>query len=131
MGCLRMMEKNMSDAGIKNPREIFEVSTRSGSPVLTGNIVSELHWGDWEEDYQAMKNEKRKEFLSDPSLRNKTETEKAFLWNAFFKPASVAFHKTNSTYDFDLQMWTPSANRYTNEDYMRTIKNTDKESWIS
>ena len=127
---LRMMEKNMGDAGIKNPREIFEVSTRSGSPVLTGNIVSELHWGDWEEDYQAMKNEKRKEFLSDPSLRNKTETEKAFLWNAFFKPASVAFHKTNSTYDFDLQMWTPSANRYTNEDYIRSIKNTDKESWI-
>lgn len=125
---LRVLEKELHDIGLENTVPFCEVSARTGK--LTGNIVSEYVWGDWEDDWYQFKKEARDEFLNNTSLEGKSDFEKAALWQEYFGPMAKSWHKQNSKFDVANSRWTPNDN-YKSEYYAREIKGTPKESWLN
>lgn len=67
---LRGLEKDLHDIGEKNTDIFCEVSPRTGK--LTGNIVSEFVWGDYEDDWLAFKKEARDNFYANNNLDGKS-----------------------------------------------------------
>lgn len=97
-----------------NTNKFIEVSNRTGQ--ITGNYISPLNWGDWENDWQEFKQTQKEIFLSDPTIESKTKIEKEFLWDTYFRPLSKDWHKAHSKYDQQSGRYKPNDN-YKNNDY--------------
>ena len=76
---------------ISSLREILEVDSSNN---LTGNLISELNFGEWEDSFNKMKEEAREEFNRlYPNTDNLSDIAKGILWNNYFKPK----YKTSKT----------------------------------
>lgn len=118
---IRALEQRVKKAKI-DTRRLLEVSNRDGK--LTGNYISKYNWGDWENDWYKFKNKCKEDFLSDPSIEGKTQIEKEYLWDAYFRPLAKDWHKSHSTYDQTTQRPMPNVG-YRNYNYDR-LTDTEK-----
>ena len=124
---LLKLQGDLKKLGHSDTSMFFETSARTGK--LTGNIISEYVWGDWEDDYNDFRKEKRKEFLDNHDLRGKSETEKDMLFADYFNPERKMWHKLHSTYNNEDKMYYPN-NTYKNDKYFKTIKDKPEEEWL-
>lgn len=118
---IRALEQRVKKAKI-DTRRLLEVSDRDGK--LTGNYISKYNWGDWENDWYEFKNKCKEDFLSDPSIEGKTQIEKEYLWDVYFRPLAKDWHKSHSTYDQTTQRPMPNVG-YRNYNYDR-LTDTEK-----
>ena len=118
---IRALEQRVKKAKI-DTRRLLEVSDRDGK--LTGNYISKYNWGDWENDWYEFKNKCKEDFLSDPSIEGKTQIEKEYLWDVYFRPLAKDWHKSHSTYDQTTQRPMPN-DGYRNHNYDR-LTDTEK-----
>ena len=118
---IRALEQRVKKAKI-DTRRLLEVSDRDGK--LTGNYISKYNWGDWENDWYEFKNKCKEDFLSDPSIEGKTQIEKEYLWDVYFRPLAKDWHKSHSTYDQTTQRPMPNVG-YRNHNYDR-LTDTEK-----
>ena len=125
---LRVLESELHKLGLNNTVSFCEVSSRTGK--LTGNIISEYVWGDWEDDWLEFKRSARESFLADSQLEGKSELEKSLLWGQYFKPLVKSWHKNHSTYDKANRRWIPNDD-YKSDVFENTIKGTAKEAWLN
>ena len=118
---IRALEQRVKKAKV-DTRKLLEVSARDGK--LTGNYISKYNWGDWENDWYEFKNKCKEDFLSDPSIEGKTQIEKEYLWDVYFRPLAKDWHKSHSTYDQTTQRPMPN-DGYRNHNYDR-LTDTEK-----
>nr|DAN88752.1 MAG TPA: hypothetical protein [Bacteriophage sp.] len=118
---IRALEQRVKKAKV-DTRKLLEVSARDGK--LTGNYISKYNWGDWENDWYEFKNKCKEDFLSDPSIEGKTQIEREYLWDAYFRPLAKDWHKSHSTYDQTTQRPMPKES-YRNHNYDR-LTDTEK-----
>ena len=102
---------------ISSLREILEVDSSNN---LTGNLISELNFGEWEDSFNKMKEEAREEFNKlYPNTDNLSDIAKGILWNNYFKPKYKSWHKKNSVYykssDTDPGRYIPNSKLYKNK----------------
>lgn len=125
---LRNLKADLSAIGLKNTDVFCEISPRTGK--LTGNIVSEYVWGDYEDDWLNFKREAKERFLSNNNLEGKSETEKSILWDVEFGPQAKSWHKQHSVWNEAAQRWYPN-DKYKSVQYQQTIAGTPKEGWLN
>lgn len=125
---LRNLKADLDAIGIKNTDIFCEISPRTGK--LTGNIVSEYVWGDYEDDWLNFKKEAKERFFSNNNLEGKSETEKSILWNSEFAPQAKSWHKQHSAWNEAAQRWYPN-DKYKSTQYQQTIAGTPKEGWLN
>lgn len=118
---IRALEQRVKKAKV-NTKKLLEVSARDGK--LTGNYISKYNWGDWENGWYEFKNKCKEDFLSDPSIEGKTQIEKEYLWDVYFRPLAKDWHKSHSTYDQTTQRPMPN-DGYRNHNYDR-LTDTEK-----
>lgn len=118
---IRALEQRVKKAKV-DTRKLLEISARDGK--LTGNYISKYNWGDWENDWYEFKNRCKEDFLSDPSIEGKTQIEREYLWDVYFRPLAKDWHKSHSTYDQTTQIPMPN-NGYRNHNYDR-LTDTEK-----
>lgn len=118
---IRALEQRVKKAKV-DTRKLLEVSARDGK--LTGNYISKYNWGDWENDWYEFKNKCKENFLSDPSIEGKTQIEREYLWDVYFRPLAKDWHKSHSTYDQTTQRPMPNGG-YRNHNYDR-LTDTEK-----
>ena len=118
---IRALEQRVKKAKV-DTRKLLEVSARDGK--LTGNYISKYNWGDWENDWYEFKNKCKEDFLSDPSIEGKTQIEREYLWDVYFRPLAKDWHKSHSTYDQTTQRPMPN-DGYRNHNYDR-LTDTEK-----
>lgn len=118
---IRALEQRVKKAKV-DTRKLLEVSARDGK--LTGNYISKYNWGDWENDWYEFKNKCKENFLSDPSIEGKTQIEREYLWDVYFRPLAKDWHKSHSTYDQTTQRPMPN-DGYRNHNYDR-LTDTEK-----
>jgi len=118
---IRALEQRVKKAKV-GTRKLLEVSARDGK--LTGNYISRYNWGDWENDWYEFKNKCKEDFLSDPSIEGKTQIEREYLWDVYFRPLAKDWHKSHSTYDQTTQRPMPN-DGYRNYNYDR-LTDTEK-----
>lgn len=124
---LRDMKRRMEEEfGSSDTRDFFEISKRNNE--LTGNLISERNWGDWENDYDTFKKEEKEKFLTSLNIKNKSELEISLLWDSYFRPLSKAWHKTHSSWDEIEEMYIPNRS-YLNKEYDK-IRNTPREKYL-
>lgn len=118
---IRALEQRVKKAKV-DMKKLLEVSARDGK--LTGNYISKYNWGDWENDWYEFKNKCKEDFLSDSSIEGKTQIEREYLWDVYFRPLAEDWHKSHSTYDQVTQKPMPN-NSYRNHNYDR-LTDTEK-----
>lgn len=118
---IRALEQRVKKAKV-DTRKLLEVSDRDGK--LTGNYISKYNWGDWENDWYEFKNKCKEDFLSDSSIEGKTQIEREYLWDVYFRPLAKDWHKSHSTYDQVTQKPMPNKD-YRNYNYDR-LTDTEK-----
>lgn len=127
---LRVLEARFKKiTGTTNTRMLFERSERTGQ--LTGNIISEHNWGDWESDFEEFKESEKKAFLEAKKgdLENKSDIEKAVMWDTWFRAKAKEWHKTHSRWDDVAQTRVPN-NSYYNPEFEKLMsKYPELRSW--
>ena len=97
---LRILQDRLKKMGFSTSDMsfLYERSARTGE--LTGNIMSDMNWGDYESDYKEFKDTEFENFKNSlPNWDSMTEFEKGVQWDAYFRPKVRAWHKIHSTYD--------------------------------
>ena len=97
---LRILQDRLKKMGFSTSDMsfLYERSARTGE--LTGNIMSDMNWGDYESDYKEFKDTEFENFKNSlPNWDSMTEFEKGVQWDAYFRPEVRAWHKIHSTYD--------------------------------
>ena len=112
---LKILEQRLKNIGLKNTRELFEISERTNK--LTGNIISPENFGDWENDYQEFKDAELEAFKAATSnLDAMTEFEKGVQWDMWFRPKAKQWHRLHSTFDNIQGRYVPN-DTYHNDSY--------------
>lgn len=125
---LRLLEEELKSIGIKNTDMFCEVSPRTGK--LTGNIVSQYVWGDYENDWLEFKKDARERFKAKNTLDGKSDFEKSILFDEFFRPQAKSWHKAHSQWNQAEGRWYPNES-YKSKQYQEIIAGTDKERWLA
>ena len=127
---LKILEERLHKLGLNNTRELFEVSERTNQ--LTGNIISPVNVGDWESDYQKLKDTELEAFKAAiPNLDAMTEFEKGVQWDMWFRPKAKQWHKLHSTFDSNQGRYVPN-NNYHNSKYDSLMnKYTGLQGWYN
>ncbi len=107
---LRILENRFkSFKGLKQS-DLFE---RFDDGTLTGNIISNVNWGEYERDWKEFKDQEFENFKNSvPNLNDLSEFEKAVRWDSYFRPLAKAWHKNNSEWDNNLGRYVPNHNLY-------------------
>lgn len=112
---LKVLQSRLKDIGLNDTRGLFEISERTNQ--LTGNIISPVNFGDWEVDYQKLKDTELEAFKAAiPNLDAMTEFEKGVQWDMWFRPKAKQWHKLHSTFDSNQGRYIPNDN-YHNDKY--------------
>lgn len=132
---LLLLQKELEALDLTSTEMFVEKSAVTGK--LTGNFISPVNWGDYEDDWAKMKKEAEKEFLEkNPNIKDLPDFQKAILWDKFFKPKAKLWHKGNafspahSQWDDIGQRYVPST-KYKSAVYESTIKGTPYEKWLN
>lgn len=116
---LRVLEQRFHDIGGIKQSDLFE---RFDDGTLTGNIISEYHWGDYERDWKEFKDAEFENFKNSvPNLDDLTEFEKAVRWDTYFRPLAKDWHKNNSTWSDEEGRYIPN-DQYRNYDFDRLMQ---------
>lgn len=117
---LKALQNKLKEIGHTDTEIFYE---RDGDGNLTGNIISERNWGVWEREHDAFMKEEKEKFLKQHEVSpgvydfdDKTEFEKALLWNTYFKPLNKSWHKNNSFFDQEAGRYIPN-DSYLNGQY--------------
>lgn len=111
---LRVLEARFKEIKGIEQRDLFE---RFNDGTLTGNIVSEFHWGEYERDWKAFKDAEFENFKNSiPNIDDLTEFEKALRWDNYFRPLAKVWHKNNSTWNNNEMRYVPN-DQYRNYDF--------------
>lgn len=95
--------------------DVNELCEKNDDGSLTGNIISDRHWGRWEKDWNDFKKAKREEFERiTPNINNYSSFEVGFLWDKFFRGQAKQWHKVNSSWDSVEERYIPNENVYDN-----------------
>ena len=126
---LKVLQAKLKSIGLKNTDIFIERSNKDGT--ITGNIVSPICWGDYENNWIEFKKRCIEEFNQKyPNLEGKSDFEKSLLWDNFFKPKAKMWHKGNSNWDSERNMYIPN-NTYESKQYNTYIKPyTEREEWL-
>lgn len=92
---IRVLEAYAKEHKIDTDR----ILERDDEGNLTGNYISEYNWGKWENDWIEFKKKAKEDFLKDPSINGKTQIEREFMWDTYFRPMAKQWHKAHSVYD--------------------------------
>lgn len=133
---LRVLQSKLKDIGLNNTDIFIERSNRDGS--ITGNIVSEHCWGDYENDWMEFKQNCIDEFNKKyPDLSGKSDFEKSILWDDFFRPRAKKWHlgdatnQAHSKWVTHLNMYVPSS-IYDSKQYKETIARfPERVKWLN
>ena len=111
---LRVLEARFKEIKGIEQRDLFE---KFDDGTLTGNIISEFHWGEYERDWKAFKDVEFENFKNSiPNIDDLTEFEKALRWDNYFRPLAKVWHKNNSTWDNNEMRYVPN-DQYRNYDF--------------
>lgn len=121
---LRVLKKQAESKGVKDTRNLYEVSARSNK--LTGNLVSKYVRGDWEDDWLEFKSQAIKEFKETVNIEGKSDGEKSMLFSDFFKPKMKSWHKQHSQFNKVTSSWEPN-HKYLSTQYSKMSQN---ELWV-
>ena len=111
---LRVLEKRFNDIKGVKQSDLFE---RFDDGTLTGNIISEYHWGEYERNWKEFKDAEFENFKkSIPNIDDLTEFEKALRWDTYFRPLAKGWHKLNSIWDPNQMKYIPNG-QYRNYDF--------------
>lgn len=111
---LRVLEARFKELKGVEQKDLFE---RFDDGTLTGNIISEFHWGEYEKDWKAFKDAEFENFKkSIPNIDDLTEFEKALRWDNYFRPLAKVWHKNNSTWNNNEMRYVPN-DQYRNYDF--------------
>lgn len=112
---LKILKNKMEKAGINNTRLFCEKSMKTGG--LTGNILTELCWGDWENNYKEKWEEEKKRFNEDhPEYAKLSDFIRGIYWQKHWESVYKEWHKQNSVYDNNLKRYIPNSS-YKNPQY--------------
>lgn len=115
---LRILRERLKKLGYSNTTFLYEKG-RNGK--LTGNILSDKNWGDWEEDRHDFIESEREAFKkANPNLESLTEMEIALKWAEWLDPKIKEWNDSHSTYDEDLERYVPN-DSYHNPEFDRVI----------
>lgn len=115
---LRVLEQRFHNISGVKQSDLFE---RFDDGTLTGNIISEYHWGDYERDWKEFKDAEFENFKNSVSnLDDLTEFEKAIRWDSYFRPLAKDWHKNNSTWSNEEGRYIPN-DQYRNYDFDRLM----------
>ena len=126
---LRVLQSQLKDIGLSNTDIFCEKSARTGK--LTGNMVSEHCWGDYEDDWIKFKRECKDDFFKqNPNLDGKSDFEKAIMWDSYFRPKVKDWHRANSIFDKVQGRYVPNS-LYDSEQYKRDIEShPERVRWL-
>lgn len=111
---LRVLEKRFNAIEGVKQSDLFE---RFDDGTLTGNIISEYYWGEYERDWKEFKDAEFENFKNSiPNIDDLTEFEKALRWDTYFRPLAKDWHKNNSTWDSNQMKYVPN-DQYRNYDF--------------
>lgn len=117
---LRILESRFKKFGIKQ-EDLFE---RFDDGTLTGNIISEFHWGEYERDWKEFKDNEFENFkATTPNLDDLSEFEKALRWDMYFRPLAKDWRKKHSIYDQNLMKFVPN-DSYRNHNFDNLMSST-------
>lgn len=109
---LRVLEHRFREFKDVEMSDLFE---RFDDGTLSGNIISPLHWGKWENDWKEFKDSEFENFKRNtPGLDKLSEFEKGLKWDRYFRPLAKDWHKANSKWDKVEERYTPSPAVYDN-----------------
>ena len=124
---LRILRKRLADLGHNNTSFLFEKG-RDGK--LTGNILSEKNWGDWETDRAKFFKAEKEAFLqANPNLNTMSETERALQWDMWFRPKYKQWNKDHSEWDDLEERWIPNDDYYNPEFETMVPENSELRKW--
>lgn len=93
---IRALEQKFKDAKINTSRLL----ERDSNGNLTGNYISRLNWGEWEQGFIEFKKSCKEEFLkSYEGKDNMLSLQKEYEWDLYFRPLYKKWHQANSIYD--------------------------------
>lgn len=124
---LRILRERLKKLGYKDTTFLYEIG-RDGK--LTGNILSDKNWGDWESDrHEFFQAEREAFFAANPDVETKTEMEVALKWAEWIDPKIKEWNGEHSTYDDKLERWIPN-DKYLNSEFERIIpENSELRKW--
>ena len=117
---LLTLERKAKDAGLKDPADFYEISIATGR--RTNNFVSRYCWGDYEANYQKMREAVRTQFFNETDTRRMSRAQLEHAFIIYLKPHEKRFHDLNSTYDKQEHMMVPNQN-YENPQYQKLFAN--------
>lgn len=82
---------------------------------MTGNYLSDRNHGDWENNFEEFKRDKKKEWRnSHPEYSGLPKLEQDYYWQEYFDPLYKEWHKQNSHWDEESERYVP-VTRYDSE----------------
>jgi hypothetical protein len=102
---LRLLKKELHELGYKNTDFLFE---KDSEGKLTGNIISQHHWGEYEKERNKFFEEEKKKFKEVNSTEGLSEMEVALQWHIWISPKYKQWNKENSTYNNVDNIWVPN-----------------------
>lgn len=129
---LKALKSQLSDLGVADPTKFYE---RNDEGELTGNVISNLHWGKWEDEYNEFvrqEKEKFKESHKRPDgtydYDDKTDFEKGLMWQSYFSTPRKNWHKNHSTFNAEEGRWMPSDRLYHNSEFDKLT--LEERQWL-
>lgn len=124
---LRILRERLKELGYKDTSFLYEIG-RDGK--LTGNIISDKNWGDWEADrHEFFQSEREAFYAANPDLENMTEMEVALKWAEWIDPKVKEWNNNHSVYDDNLERFIPNDN-YINDNFEKIVPdNTELRQW--
>ena len=84
---------------LKDTRDVYEIGKDN---KLTGNVLSEVNYGNYEADFEEFRAQCKEDFKNNnPGLDQKSDFERATLWKSYFKPLAKGWHKVHSDFFID------------------------------
>jgi hypothetical protein len=131
--------KLKEECGLDNTDLLCERSYYTGE--LTGNIIQEVNWGDWE----ANREEKRREInegfmdylteekgMNEDTIRKLSDYQKGILYGDYAKDLWKEWHKENSIWNKESMSWMPKKDVYRNKRYEDLIRdNPNIKVWLN
>lgn len=125
---IRVLREDFASRGINTDllferysQRYLDEELKSGRPArrssLTGNFISELNWGEWEEDFANFKRSHEEIFRETFDISSMTSAEKDMSWDLYFREHYIKWHKEHSTYDKNSQTNIPKKELYANKEW--------------
>lgn len=105
---LRVFKDRCEKAGVKDT-DFFEVDQEG---KVTGNILTEYNFAEWEKDQQEYKQQLKEKFLREnPDIMNASDFYRGVKLQEYLEEPMKQWHKTHSRYDSELQMFVPATSK--------------------